>query len=1071
MPEERKLVTILFADVTGSTALGDSLDPEDVRALMGNYYAHARSIISGYGGTLEKFIGDAVMAVFGLPQAHGDDAERALAAALALREAVMNDDTLGPSFMLRLGINTGEVIATSDSSSGDFLVTGDAVNVAARLQQNASPGEIIASERTMNFAQQAFLFDDVRLIQVKGKREPLRVFPLKSKRPARLVEHPPLIGRRQDLLQLALLQERVLEEQRPQLVSIVAPAGTGKTRLLEEFLSRLDAAAGFQVARVQCLPYSEGLIYWPLRGLLAGLLGAEITHERVVDAFAGGGYKMEDAARLADLVLATLGIKSEDESAVDRESIFIAWRLLIEALAQREPRIIVFEDLHWASDSLLDLVEQITHVRTQAAMLLIALSRPELLDRRPAWGGGRQNFTALALQPLTPGQTRDLVKRLVKDIPEATRESIVERCGGNPFFALELIRGLSAHGRLDASAPLDLLPDTVHAAVLARIDLLSKTERVVLQSVSVVSQPFDSSLLADVLGEYSLQEIENALDGLLARDMLVQGEGATLSFRHALIRDVAYGTLSRAERMRLHGKIALALENVAGDQLDEYMELIASHYREAVQLARRSAVRPQLPFETTRAIRFLQQAGVLAGRTGAFADAQAYLQCAIAIAPEAEMVTLYELLGDNVGWTISAIDAYQKALEQWRKDGASQPLTGARLLRKLLIHYTRGGRMDFLGREHIPAWRAEAQRLAEQAGDEDELWRIRMVDLFFPKVITDLSVEEKGERRRIGLAAAAYFERKGDWIACSEALDGYGAFSAKMGNFAEELSANQRRLTLPGLSALELGDAIHMMVNAYSNLGDYDRCIETIERALQDLRPGQPIMHLDAALSDVIRAAFNCGRWSVIDALIPRLEEMREQALYDPMVGFNVFDSYIGVLLLALAREDRRLINVASGVLRSLLASAPDTMRMSNLRILLDALLTDDERQLPALLAKLSGDLTGAVVFTLQLYDEHGLPVSQELIAGARRDPYYLNAMSLHCIEIARALADGDNDALARTIDAAETHGLIVHAARMRIVLAQRTGNRTQLERARPVLERLGDRRFLHRLENVAISL
>ncbi len=198
---------------------------------------------------------------------------------------------------------------------------------------------------------------------------------------------------------------------------------------------------------------------------------------------------------------------------------------------------------------------------------------------------------------------------------------------------------------------------------------------------------------------------------------------------------------------------------------------------------------------------------------------------------------------------------------------------------------------------------------------------------------------------------------------------------------------------------------------------------------------------------------------------------MREQALYDPMVGFNVFDSYIGVLLLALAREDRRLINVASGVLRSLLASAPDTMRMSNLRILLDALLTDDERQLPALLAKLSGDLTGAVVFTLQLYDEHGLPVSQELIAGARRDPYYLNAMSLHCIEIARALADGDNDALARTIDAAETHGLIVHAARMRIVLAQRTGNRTQLERARPVLERLGDRRFLHRLENVAISL
>jgi len=249
MPEERKLVTILFADVTESTALGDTLDPEDVRALMSRYYGHARQVVAEYGGTLEKFIGDAVMAVFGLPQAHGDDAERALAAALALHTAVTNDKVLGPSFQLRIGVNTGEVVATSASSStndttagssttserGDFLVTGDAVNIAARLQQSALPGETLAGERTMNAARTAFMFEAARVIVVKGKRQPLRVFPLKGQRQVRQVSRPPLVGRRQDLLQLAVLQARVLEEQRPQLVSIVAPAGTGKSRLLEEF--------------------------------------------------------------------------------------------------------------------------------------------------------------------------------------------------------------------------------------------------------------------------------------------------------------------------------------------------------------------------------------------------------------------------------------------------------------------------------------------------------------------------------------------------------------------------------------------------------------------------------------------------------------------------------------------------------------------------------------------------------------------------------------------------------------------------------------------------------------------
>src|SRR5579885_1344772 len=226
MPEERKLVSILFADVSGSTALGESLDPEDVRTLMRRYYEHARRVVAAHGGTIEKFIGDAVMAVFGLIQAHEDDAERALAAALALRTAVANDEILGAAFQLRMGVNTGEVVATSDLSSGDFLVTGDTVNVTARLQQHANPGEIIAGERIFYSAQSAFLFDEPGLISVKGKSLPLRAYPLKGVREARIVNRPPFVGRKQDLMQLALLEARVIEERRPQLVSIVAPAGT-----------------------------------------------------------------------------------------------------------------------------------------------------------------------------------------------------------------------------------------------------------------------------------------------------------------------------------------------------------------------------------------------------------------------------------------------------------------------------------------------------------------------------------------------------------------------------------------------------------------------------------------------------------------------------------------------------------------------------------------------------------------------------------------------------------------------------------------------------------------------------
>ena len=1060
MPEERKLVTILFADVTGSTALGELFDPEDVRALMGRYYEHARRVVAAHGGTIEKFIGDAVMALFGLSQAHEDDAERALAAALALRAAIDGDEILrGVSFQLRMGVNTGEVVATSDHSSGDFLVTGDTVNVAARLQQNANPGEIIANERTFNAAQNAFLFDEPRMIEAKGKREPLRVYPLMGAREVRAVYRPPFVGRKQDLMQLQLLEARVMEEERPQLVSIVAPAGTGKTRLLEEFLRRLEPDEGFQMAAVRCLPYGQTLTYWPLRGLLNGLLlGPEITKPPLMAVFTQASYEAEDAARLADVILATLGIEGDKTATIDRESLFAAWRLLIEAFAKQAPRVLIFEDLHWASDSMLDLVEHITQQHTHARLLLIVLSRPELLDRRPTWGGGRQNFTALALQPLTPTQTGDLVERLSSDLAPALRHQIAERCGGNPFFALELARGLAERGLSGAAATLDMLPDTVHAAVQARIDLLTKPERAVLQIAAVASRGIRPAMLHAALDEYSLRDIETALDGLLARDMLVPGEGDAYTFRHILIRDVAYSTLSRAERVRLHSKLAAWLESLAGDHLDAYAEIIAYHYREAVLLSRQSAIRRPMPRETERAVYFLERAGELAARAGAFAEAREHLRDAIALASESDHLHLYEKLGDSLVLGDDVSNAYEKAIERWRAEDEPAPLTGARLLRKLLVAFHRMNKQ--LTNEKYTALWDEARQLAQQCGDEAELWRFRVAHLHWILQTAlqrgVINEQETQEGLATCKAAAAFFERHDDWPALVATLDLWMGFCETIGAHTEAMTVCRRRLEVPGISTYERMDTLGGIAMIHFLIGDYEQSIATVCEALDALRPGEPVEYLAQGVSIAMWAAYVAGQWDSITPLLDALGKIWERLQLRPGAGAGVFDGYMSWLLIAKAREDRPSIDMASSVIERMYAEESSIKEFI-------AIIHDD--QLDRL--DIEKTATGVTGLILSWFSEAGMKPPAKLMLGT----VFQNDMTTWSVQIAQALLDDDNTALASAIDAAEAHGLLVHAARMRIVLAQRSSDRAQLDRARPVLERLNDLRSLRRLEEVEALL
>ncbi|HEX9038347.1 MAG TPA: adenylate/guanylate cyclase domain-containing protein [Ktedonobacterales bacterium] len=1083
MPEERKLVTILFTDVTGSTALGEGLDPEDLRALMGRYYAHARHIVDEHGGTLEKFIGDAVMAVFGLPQAHSNDAERALAAALALQEAVTNDAVIAGRLTLRLGVNTGPVVATTageDVIRGDFLVTGDAVNVAARLEQSAHSGEILVSARTAAATEASFVFGPARQISVKGKRQPLGVYPLSAARSSRQPRRPALVGRGDDLAQLDLLRGRTQRERRPQLVSLVAPAGTGKTRLLEEFLARLDTGDGWRVASARCLPYGQSLTYWPLRGLLEELLAAPVSHDAVADVYGSSGYVPEDARRLAGVALTALGVESTGQQ-VEREALFTAWRLLIEALAKSAPRIIVFEDLHWASESLLDLVESVMQPRTEAALLIIATSRPELLDQRPAWGGGgRHRFTALVLEPLSARETQALVGAVAEGVSEDMRAKIAERSGGNPFFALELARGLAGE-----DGTTENLPDTVQEALQERLDALTPRERAVLQAAAVAGRSFRPATLAAALAGDPLDmapsaesaEVEPALEGLLARDLIMPADAGTYAFRHILVREVAYNGLSRGERIRLHLAVARWLEAFAADRMDEFVELLAYHYAEAAQLARQAAVLLEPPVDVAQAVRYLERAAALASQAGAYAEAKGRLERAIELAPEAERRRLYEALGDQIGVNDAVFPAYGRAFELWRAEASPDPLVGARLARKRYWAIASGTSANQeLTREQMLEMRAEMRRLSEKAGDEDEWWRMRVAELNLFWWSGELARDEALADLEQALAAAGYFEARGDWVAFHRALDLYAVRALTIGAWDEAEAAARRRLNAPTGGVGDRGDALTSLAWAQLARGVYGEALATVQAAVAGRRPGEPVWPYGFALSWAAYAAEFSGAWEELETLFAWQEEGwgelgRGEGLINHML------SYYSALQVALAREDRAAADQAIASLRLLWPKDAHWGNPRRLNAWLDASLRDDPAPLLALLASLSEtelesmwiDPFGREILFL---GERGqaLPASFITLYDATPPERWWDAHR-RCMAIARALADGENAALAAAIDDAEAHGLIPHAARMRIVLAQRTGDRTQLERARPVLERLGDRLFLRKLAEAQRAL
>src|SRR3954451_23920013 len=506
--EERKVVTVFFADLVGFTGRAEQLDPEDVRAMLSPYYGRLRSEIERFGGNVEKFIGDAVMAVFGAPLAHEDDPERAVRAALAVREAVreLNDADPALDLHVRIAVNTGEAVVALDArvSEGEGMVAGDVVNTAARLQTAAPVDGILVGEMTYRATERAIEYAESAPVEAKGKSEPIPVWEALEARARFGVDvaqrgGATLVGRREELDLLLDTLSRAERERVPQLLTLVGVPGIGKSRLVWEFAEAVDADPELVVfwRQGRSLPYGEGVAFWALGEMVkaqAAILetdSAEIAEAKLGETVPEFIPDETTAGWLSSHLRPLVGLAEEGEAGGDRrDEAFSAWRRFFEALAERRPLVLVFEDLHWADDNLLDFVDYLVDWATDSPLLVIGTARPELLERRPGWGGGKPNATTMSLSPLSEEDTARLISSLLEEtvMPAEKQALLLSRAGGNPLYAEEYARMVAERGMaLTDEAPL---PETVQGIVAARLDALSAEEKTLIQDAAVIGKVF-----------------------------------------------------------------------------------------------------------------------------------------------------------------------------------------------------------------------------------------------------------------------------------------------------------------------------------------------------------------------------------------------------------------------------------------------------------------------------------------------------------------------------------------------------------------------------------------------------
>jgi class 3 adenylate cyclase/tetratricopeptide (TPR) repeat protein len=746
--EVRKTVTAVFCDVVGSTNIGERQDPERLRWLMSRFFAEMAAIVERHGGTVGKFIGDAVMAVFGTPVVHEDDALRAVRAAAEMQDALvaLNNDfehALGVRFEIRIGINTGEVIA-GDASRSDTLATGDAVNTAKRLESSARPGEILIGEWTYRLARHAIRAEALAPLAVKGKERPLRAYRvLEVSRGLRVRAQrfgSVFVGRERELALVRETLHRAVRERSCHLFTVLGQPGVGKSRLIDEAIR--DAASGATVLRGSCLPYGEGITFWPVAELVRELAHADESDrgEDVRGKLTSLLGEDEDAAVVAHGVWELIGGTGERRPAEER---FWAVRKLLEAIARQRPLVVVLDDIHWGEPTFLDLVEHVADWSRDAAILLVCIARPELLEFRTGWGGGKRNATTIRLEPLTEGESERLIRELLGSValPEDVRVHVHEAAEGYPLFVEEIVSMLVDDGvsrredgrwTVDPGAARARVPATINLLLASRIDRLPDDERDVLEWASVEGRTFHRGAVEYLSRSRAGLDLDRVLMGLVRKELVrperpqLHGEDA-YRFRHILIRDAAYDSLPKHARAELHERFAAWLAATTGDETVDYDDFVGYHLEQAFRY--RKELRRVEPVDRELAAR--------AGRHLASAGSRARMR--------GDVPAAVKLLG--------------RAVRLLREDQATTP----EMLIELGSVLVETG--DLTGSDAVFAEAAEA---ASGAGDV-RLANRATLERSFVQVLVDPAYDSD-HLREIAEAAIPAFEEVGDELGVATAL-------------------------------------------------------------------------------------------------------------------------------------------------------------------------------------------------------------------------------------------------------------------------------------------------------------
>jgi class 3 adenylate cyclase len=798
LPGERRLATVLFADITGFTNISKTKDPEDLKQIVDSCMTKLAGIVEDYDGFVDKVIGDALMAVFGAPVAHGDDPERAVRAALEMQRCAAENQSEFGGLALSIGVNTGDVYFAPAGPDARDTVLGDAVNAAQRLQAAAQADQVLVGEETRRATERAITYERVAPIQVKESEEPIPAYRALKLAAGRAEAAPaaPIIGRDGELGVLRGVWDRVTGEGRPHLVTVLGPPGIGKTRLASEVVLLAEGSEGV-VVRGRSLPYGQTAGYGALIQQIKQVAGVyesdtpAVAREKL-DGAVSSVVTQESADDVARHLAALTGFA--DETIPEKHVLFLSVRRFVEGLAAARPLLLVFEDIHWADGSLLDLIEHLAARLREAPVLILALTRPDLLQRRPSWGGGLLSYTALPLEPLSAGNARELASRLLQDRLGDLDPEVLGRLGetseGNPLFIEELAASLGEQ----SGGSLERLPTTVRAIIAARLDSLPEEERAVVFDASVLGKLFWRGVLERLgSGGGALDAILDSLEGrdLVRREPTSRLEGdQEYSFKHMLIREVAYETLPKAVRRERHAAVAELIEEVAGASIGATASILAHHWEQAGEL--------------DKAAEYMVAAARDAGRAWAKAEAVALYSRALELLPADDERRLPLLLERAA--TLVQAGKFADAIPEL--DPLIETLEGRELFEALDNRFmaTFWGLTDAAGSRRISA---EATRLAEELGDSE----LRALALHKQAAATamDGAVEEALVLGREALAGWTPNSRPEDR---AEALEWHGLHHYWLGRYEGGVEVARE--------TIEVGKDVYSvpgLVNGHANLG------------------------------------------------------------------------------------------------------------------------------------------------------------------------------------------------------------------------------------------------------------